>query len=91
MSVKVMIPTALRQFADNQDTMDMQAANVAEVFSQLGEQFPELKKHLFDADGNVRNFVSVFLNEDNIRDLQNLETAVSDGDELAIVPAVAGG
>ena len=91
MPVKVMIPTALRQFADDQDTMDMEAATVSEVMSQLGDRFPELKKHLFSDDGSVRNFVSVFLNEDNIRDLQQMDTAVKDGDELAIVPAVAGG
>lgn len=91
MAVKVSIPTALRQFADGHDTLDLDGGTVADVMSQLADRFPELKKHLFADDGSVRNFVMVFVNEDDIRDKDNMKTALSDGDEVAIVPAIAGG
>ena len=91
MSVKVMIPTALRQFADGKDTCEFAGDNVGQILKQLGDGFPELKRHLFADDGELRNFVNVFINEENIRDQQNQDTAVKDGDELEIVPAVAGG
>ena len=91
MSIKVMIPTALRQFADDQDTVEVDGENVGQVLGQLRQTYPELSRHLFDDDGQLRNFVNVFLNEDNIRDRENQDTALNDGDELIIVPAVAGG
>jgi adenylyltransferase/sulfurtransferase len=91
MSVKVMIPTALRTYADGIDTVEMTGSNVGAVLSQLAEQFPRLKPHLFDKEGNLRNFVNVFVNDDNIRDKQQKDTALKSGDEVAIVPAVAGG
>lgn len=91
MSIKVMIPTALRQFADDQDTVEFEGENVGQVLSQLGKTFPELSRHLFDDGGELRNFVNVFLNDDNIRDREKQDTVLADGDELIIVPAVAGG
>ena len=91
MATKVMIPTALRQFASNRDTMDLDGENVGEVLQKLANEFPELKRHLFDDGGQLRNFVNVFLNDQNIRDLDNQQTPLNAGDELTIVPAVAGG
>jgi MoaD family protein len=91
MSVKVMIPTALRHYADGHDTVELEADRVGDVLRGLATQFPDLKKHLFAADGQLRNFVNVFVNDDNIRDRQGADTAVADGDEVMIIPAIAGG
>ena len=91
MAVKVVLPTALRQFADNNDTIELDGDQVGEVLSQLVELFPKLKPHLLGDDGNLRSFVNLFVNDQNIRDLQQQDTTVKDGDELAIIPAVAGG
>jgi len=89
--VKVMIPTALRQFADGQDTIELEGTRVGQVLRRLGEAYPELKKHLFSDDGELRNFVNVFINDDNIRDKDQQDTLLEAGDELTIVPAIAGG
>ena len=91
MPVKIMIPTALRQYAGDSDTVELDGGNVGDVLDQLGRSFPELSQHLFDADGNLRNFVNVFINDDNIRDRDGRDTALADGDELMIIPAIAGG
>jgi molybdopterin converting factor small subunit len=91
MPIKVMIPTALRQFADGQDTIDLEGADVGQVLGQLADAFPELKRHLFDDDGKLRNFVNVYVNDENIRDNQQQSTPLRPGDELTIVPAIAGG
>lgn len=91
MSVKVMIPTALRQYANGQDTIEMEGDNVGRVLCSLIEGHPQLKSHLFSEDGQLRNFVNVFVNEENIRDMLKQDTQLRDGDEVIIVPAVAGG
>lgn len=91
MPVKVLIPTALRQYAGDQDTVELEGQSAGDVLDRLGETYPELSQHLFDADGNLRNFVNVFLNDDNIRDRDGRDTPLADGDELMIIPAIAGG
>jgi adenylyltransferase/sulfurtransferase len=91
MSVKVMIPRALRQYADGKDVLELAGDNVGQVLDQLGEHCPNLRPHLFSDDGELRNFVNVFVNDDNIRDRDDKATAVRAGDELSIVPAIAGG
>src|SRR5690606_18907782 len=87
----VSIPTALRSFADNQDQVSVEGSNVGQLLNKLGTSYPKLRPHLFTDSGELRNFVNVFVNEENIRDLQSQETPVSEGDEVMIVPAVAGG
>ena len=91
MPIKVMIPTALRSFAGGQNTITLEGATVGEVLGQLNEQCPELKRHLYADDGSLRNFVNVFVNDANIRDRENQDTPIADGDELSIVPSIAGG
>ncbi|MBI1371999.1 MAG: molybdopterin-synthase adenylyltransferase MoeB [Phycisphaera sp.] len=91
MSVTVMIPTALRSYADGADTAELDGATVGEVMKNLAAKHPALKPHLFADDGKLRSFVNVFVNDDNIRDQQQADTPVKAGDEVAIVPAVAGG
>ena len=91
MPVRVLIPTALKQYADDTETIEFDGQKVSDLLEQLTSNYPNLKAHLLDDNGALRNFVNVFVNEDNIRDQQNMDTAVADGDEVVIVPAIAGG
>ena len=91
MTIKVSIPTALRQYANGKNTVELSGSNVGQVLGQLAEGYPELRRNLFSDDRQVRNFVNVFVNDENIRDRENQDTDLREGDELVIVPAVAGG
>ena len=91
MGVTILIPTALRQYAGNSSEINVEGGNVAEAMGNLISTHPELKAHLFDDEGKMRNFVNVYVNEENIRALDMHHTALKDGDEIMLVPAVAGG
>ncbi len=91
MAVKVLIPTALRQYANGQNTIDIEGAKVGDVMDNLKKDFPDLVTHLFSEDGQLRSFVNVYVNEEDIRFLHRDETALKDGDEVSIIPAIAGG
>lgn len=91
MSVNVRIPTPLRKFTNNSDTVSAEGATVGQVLQNLAESHPDLKKRLFSDDGKVRRFVNIFANDEDIRFLDGLETSLEDNDELSIVPAIAGG
>lgn len=90
MAIRIQIPTPLRQHTEGKATVEAAGATVQSVFDDLGRQYPAITQRLFD-NGQVRRFVNVYLNDEDIRYLDNLSTAVKDGDELAIIPAVAGG
>src|ERR1700744_4369096 len=91
MSVKVIIPTPLRVFAEKRDSAEVSAKTVGEALSALTTQFGELRKHLFTEDGKLRSFVNVYINDEDIRYLQKEETPTKDGDTVTIVPSIAGG
>ena len=91
MSVHVRIPTPLRRFTSGAEEVGAAGPTVGHIVDDLERQFPGMKERLCDADGSVRRFVNIYLNGDDIRFLNNLETGVKDGDELSIVPAIAGG
>ncbi|PIO48511.1 MAG: molybdenum cofactor biosynthesis protein MoeB [[Chlorobium] sp. 445] len=91
MPTKVIIPTALRQYAEGHDTVEVSASNVKEALEQLSARYPALKKNLYTEDGALRSFINIYKGDEDIRSLQNLQTAISDGDELIIVPSIAGG
>lgn len=91
MPVKVMIPTALRHYVGNQESLQVQGATIDEVIEKLVDSHQNLKRHLLSEDGKLRNFVNVYLNEEDIRYLKNVQTPVKDGDTVTIVPAIAGG
>jgi adenylyltransferase/sulfurtransferase len=91
MPVKVMIPTPLRAYAGKQESVDLQAATVAEALLALTSRFGELKKHLYSDDGRLRSFVNVYVNDEDIRYLQKDQTRVGEGDTISIVPSIAGG
>ncbi len=88
---KVEIPTALRAFAGNKDAVELEGATVGELLRALGTSFPQLKKHLFDDQGRLRNFVNVYVNDDDIKHLDKEATRVSAKDVISIIPSVAGG
>jgi MoaD family protein len=90
MPIRIQIPTPMRQHTDGKATVEASGATVQSVFDDLARQFPGITQRIFD-NGQVRRFVNVYLNDEDIRYLDNLNTAVKDGDELAIIPAVAGG
>lgn len=90
MAVKVQIPTPMRQHTEGKATVDAAGATVKGVLDDLGAKFPGIAARLFD-NGQLRRFVNVYLNDEDVRYLDNLNTAVKDGDELSIIPAVAGG
>ena len=89
--MKIHIPTPLRTYTGGLETVSISGATVDGVFQQLTVTYPELKPHLFTPEGKLRSFVNVYLNDEDIRYLDSLQTAVKDGDEVSIIPAVAGG
>jgi molybdopterin synthase sulfur carrier subunit len=91
MPAKVRIPTPLRRFTGGAEEVVSDGATVGAVVTDLERQFAGIKERLCDEEGRVRRFVNIYLNGDDIRFLSNLDTAVKDGDELSIVPAIAGG
>jgi molybdopterin synthase sulfur carrier subunit len=90
MPVKVHIPQAMRQHADSQASVELAGANVKEILDALGVKFPNIVGRIFD-NGQLRRFVNIYLNDEDIRYLDNLQSPVKDGDVLSIIPAVAGG
>jgi MoaD family protein len=90
MSIKVQIPQAMRQHADGQAFLELPGANVKEVLDSLGGKYPNILGRIFD-NGQVRRFVNIYVNDEDVRFLDNLQTKTKDGDVLAIIPAVAGG
>ena len=91
MSVKIIIPTPLRQYAENRDSVKLTGQNIGELLNNLMQKFPNMKKHLFSEDGQIRNFVNVYVNDDDIRYLENNATRLKEGDVISIIPSVAGG
>jgi adenylyltransferase/sulfurtransferase len=89
--MKVLIPTPLRQYAGKQSTVEVPAGTVAEVLSKLTSEYPALRKQLFSDDGTLRRFVNVYVNDQDIRYLQNENTPVNNSDTVSIIPSVAGG
>jgi molybdopterin/thiamine biosynthesis adenylyltransferase/rhodanese-related sulfurtransferase/molybdopterin converting factor small subunit len=91
MSVKVIIPTPLRVFAEKRESTDVSARTVGEALGQLTAQFGDLRKHLFTEEGKLRSFVNVYVNDEDIRYLSKENTPTKDGDTISIVPSIAGG
>jgi len=91
MPITVQIPTALRRHTDGVASLSCSAANLNELFSALDEKFPELKPHLRDDKGQVRRFLNIYVNEEDIRFLGGNTYAFQDGDEVLLVPSIAGG
>ncbi len=91
MPVKVRIPTPLRRLTGDRDEVEAQGATISELLQNLDQQFPGFCERICDEKGDLRRFVNVYVNDEDIRFLQGKETPLKDGDEVSIVPAIAGG
>lgn len=91
MSVTIHIPVPLRPYADRQESVNVEGRSVGEVLAQLTAAHPQLRPHLFTAEGRLRSFVNIYLNDEDIRYTGRESTPVQPSDNLSIVPAVAGG
>ncbi|MGF1524489.1 MAG: MoaD/ThiS family protein [Leptolyngbyaceae cyanobacterium] len=91
MAIKVLIPTPLQKFTNNEATIECEGNSIVELMGALETRFPGIKARLCDDQGELRRFVNFYVNSEDIRFLNGKETALQDGDEVSIVPAVAGG
>jgi len=91
MGIRVRIPTPLRRFTGGAEEISAVGANIGAVLDDLERKHPGIKERLCDEDGKVRRFVNIYVNGDDIRFLDSLNTNVKEGDEVSIVPAIAGG
>ena len=91
MPVEVRLPTVLRQHAGGQASVQANGGTVGEVLEDLVRQFPAMRGQVITEDGTLHKFVNVYLNDDDVRYLDKLDTKVNDNDEISILPAVAGG
>lgn len=91
MATKVLIPTALRQYAEKMDSVEVEARTVGELLDKLTRSFNDLRRHLFNEEGQLRSFVNVYVNEEDVRYLQREQTPLSGEDVVSIVPSIAGG
>jgi molybdopterin converting factor small subunit len=91
MAVQVLIPTPLQKFTNDEATLSLEAGSVDELLVALNARYPGILDRLCDEGGKLRRFLNVYVNSEDIRFLDHQATALADGDEVSIVPAVAGG
>ncbi len=91
MSLKVLIPTPLQQLTNNQAVVVCEGGNVTEMLNSLESNCPGIKARICDEAGNLRRFVNFYVNSEDIRFLDGADTVLNDGDEVSIIPAIAGG
>jgi molybdopterin synthase sulfur carrier subunit len=91
MPIPVRIPTPLRKLTQNKEIVDAEGSTIREILDDLENSYPGLKERICDEQDNIRRFVNVFVNDEDIRFLQESETPLKSGDEVSIVPAIAGG
>ena len=91
MSVEVKIPTVFRRFTKNEATVELEPGTIADLIDQLDTRYPGLKEQLLASDGQLHRFVNVYVNDEDARYLEKLDTKVSEGDKVSLLPSVAGG
>ncbi len=91
MGVMIRIPTPLRRMTNGQDKVELEVSTLSEMIEKLEEDFPGFRDRLIDEDGELRYFVNIYVNGEDVRFLKGLDTSTNSGDEISIVPAVAGG
>ena len=91
MSLRVIIPTPLRKFTSGAESVEVEAGTLKEVLDSLDSKYPGFRASVCDEAGSLRRFINVYVNGEDVRFLDNLSTPVSDGAEVAIVPAISGG
>ena len=87
----IIIPTPLRKFTNNTARLNIRANSISDAVTELTHNFPDLKRHLLDEQGKVRSFVNIFVGDDDIRNLQEGQTPLTESTVVSIVPAIAGG
>lgn len=88
---EIIIPTPLRKFAQDQASINVTGGNIQAAIEDLVNQYPDLKKQIFDADGKIKRFIRIYKGEEDIESLENENTAVEDSTVISIIPAIAGG
>ena len=91
MAVQVRIPTVFRKYTDGQSTVELDAGTIADLVSQLESRYPGMKDQMLTENGELHRFVNVYVNDEDARYLEKLDTTVGDGDTVSILPSVAGG
>lgn len=91
MSVTVRIPTPLRKLTQNKPEVEVSGNTIELLIDNLDANYPGIKERIYDESDNIRRFVNIYLNDEDIRFLEGKSTAVNDGDEVSIIPAIAGG
>ena len=91
MSVKVRIPTAFRRLTGDKDCLELEAISISEAMEKIGESYPDFKNRIFEENGKLKKFVLIYMNGEDIRFTEGLETKVPDDGEITILPSYAGG
>jgi len=91
MAIKVRIPTPLMKLTDNQSEVSAEGETISDIINNLENQFNGIKDRICEENGSPRRFINIYINEEDIRFLEGEKTAVKDGDEISIIPAIAGG
>ena len=91
MAATIRIPTPLRKFTEGKSEVDVEGGTIREVFDHVENSHGGLKEKIFDDAGEIRRFINVFVNGEDVRHAEGLDTQVNDGDEVSVVPAIAGG
>ncbi len=91
MSITVRIPTPLQKLTQNQAEVKANGANIRELIEDLEKNFPGIKERIYDESGEIRRFINIYVNEEDVRFLQQDATPLKDGDEVSMIPAIAGG
>jgi molybdopterin synthase sulfur carrier subunit len=91
MSKTVRIPTPLRKLTNNEELVEVNGSTVGEIITELQTRYPGFQERLLDDKGQIRRFVNIYVNEEDVRFLENQDTALKEGDEVSIIPAIAGG
>jgi molybdopterin synthase sulfur carrier subunit len=91
MAVKISTTEPLRKLLDNESVVEVPAGTISDAFKSLKNRYPFFAQRLLEKDGSIRRFVNVYVNDEDIRFLQNQQTTLRDGDEIRIIPSIAGG
>ena len=91
MAVKVRIPSPLLKLTNNQGEVSAEGNSVKEIFEYLEKNYPGIKERVYDEEGQLRRFINIYINEEDIRFVDGESSSVKDGDEISIIPAIAGG
>lgn len=90
-STTIFVPTPLRGFTDNQSSVRVEGKTIGEALASLTDRYPDVRQHLYNEKGELRSFVNIYRNDEDIRYEDGIDTSLADGDSISIVPSIAGG